>query len=39
MSRSRRNREMVTGDALDFALETLGIDRPGIRDRLMTLYI
>ncbi|TAK48185.1 MAG: haloacid dehalogenase type II [Xanthobacteraceae bacterium] len=29
----------VTGDALDFALETLGIDRPGIRDRLMTLYL
>src|SRR6266852_2164172 len=29
----------VTGDALDFALETLGIDKPGIRDRLMTLYL
>jgi 2-haloacid dehalogenase len=29
----------VTGDALDFALETLGIDRPGLRDRLMTLYL
>src|ERR1039457_4980014 len=28
----------VTGDALDFTLETLGIDEPGIRDRLMTLY-
>jgi 2-haloacid dehalogenase len=27
----------VTSDALDFALETLGIDKPGIRDRLMTL--
>ena len=29
----------VTGDALDFALETLGIDKPGIRDRLMYLYL
>ncbi|HXW27071.1 MAG TPA: haloacid dehalogenase type II, partial [Xanthobacteraceae bacterium] len=29
----------VTGDALDFALDTLGIDRPGLRDRLMTLYL
>src|SRR6516225_1515251 len=29
----------VTGDALDFALETLGIDRPGIRDRLMNFYL
>ena len=29
----------VTGDALDFALETLGIDSPGLRDRLMTLYL
>src|ERR1043166_1500914 len=29
----------VTGDALDFALETLRIDRPGLRDRLMTLYL
>jgi 2-haloacid dehalogenase len=29
----------VTGDALDFALETLGIDQPGLRDRLMTLYL
>ena len=29
----------VTGDALDFALETLGIDRPGLRDQLMTLYL
>src|SRR5215471_20274434 len=28
----------LTGDALDFALETLGID-PGLRDRLMTLYL
>jgi 2-haloacid dehalogenase len=29
----------VTGDALDFALETLGIAQPGLRDRLMTLYL
>src|SRR5882672_2385307 len=29
----------VTGDALDFALETLGIAKPAIRDRLMTLYL
>ena len=29
----------VTGDALDFALETLGIEQPGLRDRLMTLYL
>ncbi len=29
----------VTGDALDFALETLGINKPDIRDRLMTLYL
>jgi 2-haloacid dehalogenase len=29
----------VTGEALDFTLETLGIDRPGLRDRLMTLYL
>ena len=28
----------VTGDALDFALETLGIERPGLRGRLMELY-
>ena len=27
----------VTGDALDFALEALGIDAPGLRDRLMNL--
>ena len=26
-------------DALDFALETLGIEKPGLRDRLMTLYL
>jgi 2-haloacid dehalogenase len=29
----------VTGDALDFALETLGIANPGVRDRLMRLYL
>ncbi len=29
----------VTGDALDFSLETLGINKPGLRDRLMTLYL
>src|SRR5262249_46809684 len=29
----------VTGDALDFALETLSLDKPGLRDRLMTLYL
>src|SRR5260370_40855991 len=29
----------VTGDALDFSLETLGIDKPGLRYRLMTLYL
>ena len=29
----------VTGDALDFALETLGIEKPGLRERLMTLYL
>jgi 2-haloacid dehalogenase len=29
----------VTGGALDFALETLGIDSPGLRERLMTLYL
>jgi 2-haloacid dehalogenase len=29
----------VTGDALDYALETLKIDRPGLRDRLMELYL
>lgn len=28
----------VTGDALDFALETLGIERTGLRGRLMQLY-
>jgi 2-haloacid dehalogenase len=29
----------VTGDALDFTLETLAIHKPGLRDRLMTLYL
>ena len=28
----------VTGDALDFALETLGLDDPPMRMRLMDLY-
>ena len=29
----------VTGDALDHALETLGIATPGLRERLMNLYL
>ena len=29
----------VTGDALDFALETLMLDGGGLRDRLMALYL
>ena len=29
----------VTGDALDFALATLKIERPGLRQRLMDLYL
>ncbi len=29
----------VTADALDFALETLAIDRSGARERLMNLYL
>jgi 2-haloacid dehalogenase len=29
----------VTGDALDFALESLGLDGEGLRDRLMNLYL
>jgi 2-haloacid dehalogenase len=29
----------VTGDALDFALETLRLTEPGPRDRLMSLYL
>ena len=28
----------VTGDALDYALETLGLDQSGLRERLMGLY-
>lgn len=28
----------VTGDALDYAMDTLGIDDPALRDRLMALY-
>jgi 2-haloacid dehalogenase len=29
----------VTGDALDFTLETMGLNQSGLRDRLMTLYL
>jgi 2-haloacid dehalogenase len=29
----------VTGDALDFALETMGLADPGLRERLMQLYL
>lgn len=29
----------VTGDALDFSIETLRIDEPGLRARLMSLYL
>jgi 2-haloacid dehalogenase len=29
----------VTGDALDFAMETLGLQRANLRDRLMALYL
>src|SRR5262249_2221575 len=29
----------VTGDALDFVLETLGLTKPGLHDRLMNLYL
>jgi 2-haloacid dehalogenase len=29
----------VTGDALDFTMETLAIEKPGLRDRLMSLYL
>lgn len=29
----------VTGDALDFALATLKVERPGLRERLMNLYL
>jgi len=29
----------VTGDALDYSMETLGINKLGLRNRLMTLYL
>jgi 2-haloacid dehalogenase len=29
----------VTGDGLDFALESLGLEGPGLRERLMELYL
>ncbi len=29
----------VTGDALDYALDTLGLASPGLRDRLINLYL
>src|SRR5947207_155896 len=29
----------VTGDALDFALDTLGIENVSLRERLMSLYL
>src|SRR5215468_959405 len=29
----------VTGDALDFTLETLGLGQPALRERLMALYL
>jgi 2-haloacid dehalogenase len=29
----------VTGDALTFALESLALEKPGLRDRLMQLYL
>ncbi len=29
----------VTGDALDFALDSLGLEAPGLRQRLMDLYL
>ena len=29
----------VTGDALEYALETHGIDEPGLKDELMSLYL
>src|SRR4051794_25448978 len=29
----------VTGEALDFALQTLGLHAPGLHDRLMNLYL
>lgn len=29
----------VTGDALDYALDTLGLEQPGVRDKLMQRYL
>ena len=29
----------MTGDALDFALETLGLEAPGLRGKLMEAYL
>ena len=29
----------VTGDALDFALDTRGLNKPGIRDQLISLFV
>lgn len=41
--RSLQNRyadfEQVTGEALDFALESLGLEQPALRERLMDLYL
>ena len=37
MGRHKPFRE-VTGDALDFALQTLAVDDPSLRDRLLDLY-
>jgi 2-haloacid dehalogenase len=31
--------QQVTAEALDFALEALALDRPGLRDRLLELYL
>jgi 2-haloacid dehalogenase len=39
LQRRHADFRQVTGDALDFALETLGIDVPGLRERLMQLYL
>jgi 2-haloacid dehalogenase len=41
--RSLQNRHadfwQVTGEALDFALESLGLEQPGLSDKLMELYL
>lgn len=41
--RSLQNRyadfRQVTGEALDFALESLGLEQPGLREKLMELYL